>query len=75
MSNPHASVAQRPTPAANAKGRLWAEYWIDCGACAQREELGEADRHRAIIVATERGWRWSHRQGYVCAKCAEKLEP
>jgi hypothetical protein len=47
------------------KGRLWAEYWIDCCRCEFHWPTGRRTRAEAMTEARCAGWRLT-RNGWVC---------
>lgn len=54
------------------KGRIFADYWVQCGRCEYMEALATIDPHDAQKVARERGWRRRYPHGMVCADCVQQ---
>lgn len=57
------------------KGRIFTEYWIQCGVCEYMEALAARTRQAAEEARIERGWVRRYTAGYICPDCVKKAYP
>lgn len=53
------------------KGRLYTEYYVQCGICEIETPVGARKREAALFYLKKGGWQQTTKHGYVCKQCQE----
>jgi hypothetical protein len=55
----------------STRGKIFVDYWIQCGKCEYMEALAESSSKAATAARKQRGWIFKRYYGYVCPECAQ----
>ena len=53
------------------KGKIFADYWVQCGKCEEMRSLTTRNKAVANRVVRDLGYRLTRVYGWVCPGCQE----